>query len=81
MTIEDWNLLFESQGHACAICRAKQPGRKDDFWCLDHNHTNGKPRGILCNHCNMGLGNFKDDKKVIKQAIEYLKRKPQSPKK
>jgi hypothetical protein len=80
MTMEDWNVLFVSQGKACAICGAKKPGRKDEHWCLDHNHQNGKPRGILCNYCNMGLGNFKDDEKIIRLAIEYLKSKPQTKK-
>ncbi len=40
---------------------------------MDHNHTSGKFRGMLCNHCNRGLGNFKDNINTLQAAIEYLK--------
>ena len=42
---------------------------------MDHNHSNGKFRGMLCNHCNRGLGNFKDNIEVMKKAIKYLEEK------
>ena len=74
MTLEDWDNLFASQGNRCAICGAISPGRKDGHWCLDHDHSNGKHRGILCNGCNMGLGNIKDNKETLSQAIAYIQR-------
>ena len=74
MTQGDWLKLFESQGFGCEICGATEPGRKDGHWCLDHDHKNGKRRGILCNGCNMGLGNIMDDKSKLSEAIEYLER-------
>ena len=40
---------------------------------MDHNHQTGKFRGMLCNHCNRGLGNFKDNIQNLEQAILYLK--------
>ena len=40
---------------------------------MDHNHKNGKFRGMLCNHCNRGLGNFKDNIQNLEKAILYLK--------
>lgn len=40
---------------------------------MDHNHKSGKFRGMLCNHCNRGLGNFKDNINTLQAAIEYLK--------
>ena len=72
MTQEEWMALFNKQGNKCAICSATTPGRKDNHWCLDHDHITGKSRGILCNGCNMGLGNFKDNKKSLEAAVEYL---------
>jgi hypothetical protein len=42
---------------------------------MDHNHKNGKFRGMLCNHCNRGLGNFKDNIQNLENAILYLKNK------
>ena len=40
---------------------------------MDHNHKDGKFRGMLCNHCNRGLGNFKDNIQNLEKAILYLK--------
>jgi hypothetical protein len=42
---------------------------------MDHNHSTGKFRGMLCHHCNRGLGNFKDDIQNLENAILYLKNK------
>ena len=39
---------------------------------LDHCHDSKKIRGILCGHCNTGLGAFKDDISRLNAAIEYL---------
>lgn len=40
---------------------------------VDHNHTTGKIRGVLCSPCNVGLGHFKDSAVVLEKAIAYLK--------
>ena len=40
---------------------------------MDHNHDTGKFRGMLCNHCNRGLGNFFDNIENLEKAILYLK--------
>lgn len=42
---------------------------------MDHDHVTGKFRGMLCNHCNRGLGNFKDNINNLEKAILYLKNK------
>ena len=52
-------------------------------WCFDHNHSccgedKGCPecfRGLICNSCNKGLGNFKDNEGILLSAIEYLRKK------
>ena len=41
-------------------------------WCLDHNHQTGKFRGWICQHCNNGLGGFRDNINTLKNAIKYL---------
>ena len=40
---------------------------------IDHCHNSRKIRGVICDLCNKGLGNFKDDISLIKKAIGYLK--------
>ena len=77
LTPEQWASIFEAQGRCCAICKTPIPNgnkRKDGTatWATDHDHKTGKVRGILCNNCNHGLGNFKDNKTLLRLATEYL---------
>ena len=51
------------------ICKKKEGVRR---LAVDHCHTTGKIRGLLCRGCNQGLGNFKDNIQSLQKAIEYL---------
>jgi hypothetical protein len=53
----------------CAICGSRVEGKELH---LDHDHVNGKTRGLLCHHCNLGLGMFRDNQKFMQSAIKYL---------
>ena len=68
-----WDELFASQGNRCGLCPSADPGSKVG-WHTDHDHTTGRVRGILCHHCNVGLGYFKDDPAKLRAAIAYLER-------
>jgi hypothetical protein len=71
MTLEDYNTLFTRQDGRCAICGKHQ----SDFTKalhIDHDHKTGSIRGLLCNECNHGVGNFKDDQTLLQRAIIYL---------
>lgn len=63
--------LMKSQEHKCALCTKHRDEFDKDF-AVDHCHTTGKIRGLLCQECNLGLGKFKDDTIVMDKAISYL---------
>lgn len=50
----------------CGICGAT------DSLKIDHSHSSGDVRGVLCHGCNIGLGNFRDDPDLLRKAIRYL---------
>jgi hypothetical protein len=56
----------------CAICHGPQvPGK---VMCIDHNHVTGQVRGGLCDFCNKGLGQFRDNIELLKNAVTYLEK-------
>lgn len=51
----------------CVIC-----GENGPRLAVDHDHSNGNVRGLLCMNCNQGLGKFKDDPQLLEFARIYL---------
>jgi hypothetical protein len=39
---------------------------------IDHDHTTGENRGVLCLHCNRALGSLRDDPIILQNLIDYL---------
>lgn len=72
ITIDIYNDLLNKQNHACKICKKTQLESKEVLH-VDHNHKTGDIRGLLCRDCNLILGFARDDKTILKAAIEYLK--------
>jgi len=69
ITEEDYKLLLEKQDGKCSICKVVLENKYPN---IDHCHTTGKVRGILCNCCNRGLGYFKDNEDIMYSAIIYI---------
>jgi hypothetical protein len=63
---------LEAQDHRCAVCRQDLREMKSKAVHADHCHATGLPRGVLCHHCNAGLGAFRDDPELLASAIAYL---------
>jgi len=57
------------QDGKCLICTASLEAVGDH---VDHDHDTLKPRGLLCGHCNRGLGLFRDSVANLRRAIDYL---------
>lgn len=72
LTLEQWHELLEIQNRRCAICQIRPGENNARHWATDHCHTTGKVRGLLCNLCNAGIGNLKDDPNLLRAAILYL---------
>lgn len=58
---------MNKQHSKCPICNIELTDP-----CIDHCHKTGKVRGILCRTCNLALGQFKDSREVLENAIKYL---------
>lgn len=69
-------MLLEQKG-VCAIC--EKPETKVEsgtirLLSVDHNHTTGEVRGLLCSNCNMAIGYACDDVTTLQKAIGYLRK-------
>lgn len=73
ITYEDYLRLLESQDHECAICGTMESDRKGGDLVVDHCHASGKVRGMLCQKCNLMLGNANDLISTLEQAVIYLR--------
>jgi hypothetical protein len=72
LTREQYEAMAEAQGNRCAICGTADPGKGRSLWSVDHCHSTKRVRGLLCAHCNAGLGSFRDDDRLVRRALEYL---------
>ena len=74
ITYIDFCEMEEAQNHVCAICGEFETHRRGQRLCVDHNHETGIVRGLLCHHCNTGLGLLGDSTQTLQNAINYLEK-------
>lgn len=77
MQPEDFDTMLITQDGKCKICGcvlAPVGTRTHDAPAIDHDHSIGHVRGILCGRCNTGLGQFQDRTDLLRAAINYLER-------
>lgn len=78
----DLNALLAAVEGKCEICRTNLDGLflptgyegGGNTLCIDHCHTSGKFRGLLCRRCNSGIGQLRDCADLCEKATKYLKR-------
>lgn len=67
LTLDDYERMVAAQGGRCAAC-----GIVPKRLVVDHCHTTGKVRGILCCGCNRAIGHARDDLRVLASLVMYL---------
>ena len=73
MTPDDYNAMVAKQSNQCLICSVSGESERNQRLVVDHCHTSGKVRGLLCNKCNLLLGHADDTIDRLERAIFYLK--------
>lgn len=73
ITLNDHTAMFESQNGKCACCDKAGDGRWSKL-CVDHCHSTGKVRDLLCRNCNMILGQVGDDADLLMSLVAYLQK-------
>lgn len=69
LTLDQYNEILKSQNYQCALCGLELKVDKQTH--IDHCHETNKIRGILCNHCNLGIGHLRHDPALIRKAALY----------
>jgi len=65
--------LFREQGGVCAVCKKESDtDGKNSKLQVDHNHTTGQVRGLLCYRCNVAIGMISEDLDRVYQIMDYL---------
>lgn len=76
LTYEEYEKMFNDQQGLCLICdrqiSIETTKNSVETACVDHCHTTGAVRGLLCNHCNRALGLLEEDPIRIQRLKEYV---------
>jgi len=74
ITQQDYDVMLAEQNNQCAICGTTEPGGRhtSNYFVVDHCHTTGKVRKLLCHHCNTALGLVGDNIDTLHKMIAYL---------
>ena len=74
ITLIEYNNFLKQQNHKCAICYADETEVLNQTLYVDHCHSTGKVRGLLCHPCNASLGLLKENIEVLENAKNYLRK-------
>lgn len=74
ITIDDYNIMVDNQNQCCALC-LKHVSMLSKPLFVDHDHSTGKIRGLLCITCNTALGSLGDNVEGLKRALAYVEGK------
>jgi hypothetical protein len=69
LSLEGYGAMLSRQNRLCTICLKEQVNKA---LAVDHDHKRRMLRDLLCDFCNRGLGNFRDDSAVMRRGADYL---------
>jgi len=73
ISLDEYQRMLEVQNGHCATCPSDTPGGRGT-WHVDHCHSTGKIRGLLCRACNTALGLVKDNPETLRNLASYLEK-------
>lgn len=68
----DFDTMMKDQDKCCFLCKKDLSILPRQKQHVDHSHSTGKVRGILCISCNHGLGKFQDNPELLRKAATYI---------
>lgn len=74
LTQQQYEDMVAAQDGKCAICLQNRSVRETFRLGVDHCHSTGAIRGLLCSNCNIGIGHFADSPDLLRAAADYLER-------
>lgn len=80
VSLDQYNQMLQEQNGVCFICGKEETiidkrVNRTVSLAVDHNHSTGKVRGLLCVKCNSILGLANDNIELLQKSIDYLKSK------
>lgn len=76
ISADEYDSMLDAQDGLCYICRQpekrKNRSGKVSMLSIDHNHSTGEIRALLCDDCNNGIARFHESPELLASAIEYL---------
>lgn len=72
LTLDQYDAMLKARDSRCDICGEHE--EQDRALAVDHCHTSGKVRGLLCQACNTAIGKLRDDPALIRKAASYVER-------
>jgi len=74
VTEQEYQEFYRKQNHRCGGCRTRLRSNRYERFAVDHCHTTGEIRGLLCTNCNTALGLLKEDPERMLRLIQWVKR-------
>lgn len=72
ITIDEYDEMLFGQGGKCKICQVSYTTLSQEL-NVDHNHSTGQIRGLLCSKCNTLVGYLEKNKHLLEVAEFYIK--------